>query len=172
MRILKISVILALLLLVTAPLFAQSLDDVFGLWKSIDDETGKAKSVILVYKYQGKLYGRILITLDEDEKVKETYASPVERAQEMPEKPYYAGLDIIWDLEPKKDKWVKGKICDPAKGKLYGCEISYDTKKGELQVRGKIGPLGRNQFWQKARPSDIPSGFVVPTNLVPKIPKV
>lgn len=157
--------------LVTVPLFAQSLNDAFGLWKTIDDETGKAKSVILIYKYQDTLYGRIVMTFDDDERPKDTWINPTDRAEEMPDKPYYAGMDMIWDMEIKGDKWAKGKICDPAKGKVYGCEISYDAGTGDLVVRGKIGPFGRNQFWKKVRLSDLPAGFSLPDNPVPSIPR-
>ena len=86
MKIWKITLGVLLAGLLTAPLFAQNANDVFGLWKTIDDETGKAKSVILVYKYQGKLYGRILITMDDNEKVRETYLNPSDRATEMPDR--------------------------------------------------------------------------------------
>lgn len=160
-----------LLNLLAVPLFAQSFNDVFGLWKTIDDETGKAKSVILVYKYQDTLYGRIVMTLDDNELPKDTWDKPTERAEEMQDKPFYSGLDMIWDMEPRGDKWAKGKICDPAKGKVYGCEINYDDAKGELLVRGKIGPFGRNQFWQKVQPADLPAGFTIPENPVPSIPR-
>lgn len=171
MKAVKTAVLVLMMALMTAPLFAQSANDVFGLWKTIDDETGKAQSVILIYKYQGKLYGRIIMTLDDNEKPKDTWIEPKDRAEKMPDKPYYAGLDMIWDLEQKGEKWAKGKICDPAKGKVYGCEISYDAKKGELVVRGKIGPLGRNQYWQKVRSADLPKGFAPPENPVPAIPR-
>lgn len=157
--------------LVALPLFADSLNDVFGLWKTIDDETGKAKSVILVYKYENTLYGRIVMTYDDDERPRDSWVIPHDRAEKMPGQPYYAGLDMIWDMEPKSDKWAKGKICDPAEGKVYGCEISYDNARGELMVRGKIGPFGRNQFWQKVKPADLPAGFTLPENPVPVIPR-
>lgn len=157
--------------LVTVLLFSQSLNDVFGLWKTIDDETGKAKSVILIYKYQEKLYGRIVMTYDDDEQPKDTWMNPTDRAEEMPDQPYYAGMDMIWDMEIKGDKWAKGKICDPAKGKVYGCEISCDAGTGDLIVRGKIGPFGRNQSWKKVKPSELPAGFILPENPFPSIPR-
>ena len=32
----------------------------FGVWKSIDDKTGEAKSHVEVYQKNGKLYGKIV----------------------------------------------------------------------------------------------------------------
>ena len=171
MKTLKMIAVVLVMSLVAVPLFAQSLNDVFGVWKTIDDETGKAKSVILIYKYENTLYGRIVMTFDDNELPKDSWLNPTERAEEMPDKPYYSGMDMIWNMEMKGDKWAKGKICDPAKGKVYGCEISYDAGKGELVVRGKIGPFGRNQFWQKVKPSDLPASFTLPVNPVPSIPR-
>ncbi len=171
MKIATMTVLVLVMSVLTMPLFAQSLDDVFGMWKTIDDETGKAKSVILVYQYQEKLYGRIVMTFDDNERPKDTWDNPRARAEEMPDKPYYSGLDMIWDMKPKGDTWAKGKICDPAKGKVYGCEIRYDADTGELVVRGKIGPFGRNQFWKKVTPTDLPAGFTLPENPVPSIPR-
>ena len=31
-----------------------------GTWKTIDDETGKPKSFVQIYEYQGKYYGKIV----------------------------------------------------------------------------------------------------------------
>lgn len=171
MRKAAMTALVVFLSLMALPLFGESLNDVFGLWKTIDDETGKAKSVILVYKYENELYGRIVMTLDDNELPKDTWDKPNDRAENMPDQPYYAGLDMIWNMEAKGDKWAKGKICDPEKGKVYGCEISYDAARGELMVRGKIGPFGRNQFWRKVKPSDLPEGFTLPENPVPSIPR-
>ncbi len=41
--------------------FAQ---DVTGKWKTIDDETGEAKSIVEIYKQNGKVYGKVVEILD------------------------------------------------------------------------------------------------------------
>jgi uncharacterized protein (DUF2147 family) len=45
-----------------------------------------------------------------------------------------------------------GTILDPNNGKVYKCNISYDTKTGHLNVRGSLdrgGLIGRTQTWIK-----------------------
>ena len=61
--------------------------------------------------------------------------------------PKIVGLDIIWNLEDEGKKFKGGKILDPAKGKIYSSEAWIEN--GNLILRGKIGPFGRNQTWIK-----------------------
>jgi len=173
----KRSLLLALMLLALGGVRAlHAADQVEGFWKIIDDETGRLRSMIALYQYEDKLYGRIVVTFDEKEKVKNTIYAPVERAVALPDKPFFAGLDIVWELQKdaKKDRWDKGKILDPKKGKVYSSELHWDPVKKHLVVRGKIGPFGRNQFWLPATPKDFPEGFELPDckQWTPKIPRI
>ena len=147
-----------------------------GFWKIIDDETGRQRSIIALYQYQDKLYGRLVITFDENEKVKNTIYAPQERAVALPEQPYFAGLDIVWELvkDGAKERWHKGKILDPKKGKVYSSVIHWDEAKQHLVVRGKIGPFGRNQYWLRVQDNEFPEGFEIPdtTTWVPEIPRL
>lgn len=115
-------------------LAATAADNVTGLWTTIDDETKEAKSVVQVYKYKGKIYGRVV----------ELLQNPAAKAK-IPGNPPVKGLDIIWDLEDDGDTWSGGEILDPTKGKVYGCEMWREGDK--LIVRGKIAFFGRNQTW-------------------------
>ena len=109
-------------------------DDVVGYWTTIDDETNTAKSVVQIYEYQGKYFGRVVdLLVNKDAKAK------------LPDSPAIKGLDIIWDLEKSGEKYKGGEILDPKKGKVYGCEIWREGD--DLIVRGKIAFLGRNQTW-------------------------
>ena len=65
------------------------------------------------------------------------------------------GTAWIWDLTKKSEgNWHKGYIIDPNDGKQYGCEITFHKADGKkyktdtLEMRGKIGPFGRSQFWK------------------------
>ena len=129
-------------------------DSITGYWTTIDDETQTPKSVVQIYEYQGKIFGRVVDLIKNKDAVAKINGSPKIK-----------GLDIIWDLEQKGSKYTGGEILDPVKGKVYGCEI---WREGDnLIVRGKIAFLGRNQTWIKN------TEFVAenPTeNLVPKKP--
>jgi uncharacterized protein (DUF2147 family) len=160
-------------LLVLIAFFIGSLgaDEIIGFWKSINDETGKAQCIVGIYEYDGKFYGRIIGTFDDDQKLNETIYAPKERAPGVIGNPFYCGLDIIWDLVDNGISY-KGKILDPQKGNVYNSEVWLE--KGKLIVRGKLLFLGRNQQWVPAANTDFPQGFKKPNlgALVPVIPQV
>ena len=67
---------------------AQASANITGYWTTIDDETKEAKSVVQVYEYQGKYYGRVV----------ELLQNPGAKAK-IKGSPSIKGLTIIWDLE-------------------------------------------------------------------------
>lgn len=123
-------------------------DDVLGKWNTIDDETGKKKSVVELYKDGDKLYGKII----------KLFRSPDEDPDPVCDKcdkddPRYnkkiEGMVILEGLEWDDDEWDDGTIMDPKNGKVYSCKLWL--KDGELQVRGYMGfsLIGRSQTWKK-----------------------
>ena len=67
------------------------------------------------------------------------------------------GTTWIWDLSKAGEgKWSGGYIIDPGDGKRYACEITFHKADGKkykadtLEMRGKVGPFGRSQFWKSA----------------------
>lgn len=161
-------IILLLTVLISSAIY--SAESITGVWKSVSDTTGLVKSISVIYEYRGKIYGRILVTYDDEGNLADTIANPIERAPNIKGEPYYVGLDFIWGMEDKGKKWSKGKIMDPIPAKVYSCDM---WKEGSnLIVRGKIGPFGRNQTWIPLKDSaELPAGVEVPNKLTPKIPK-
>ena len=135
--------------------FAKADESILGLWTTIDDETNSAKSVVQIYEYQGKYYGRVVELFQNKEAV-----------AKLPNSPKIKGLDVIWDLEQRGNKYKGGEILDPKKGKVYGCEIWREGDK--LIVRGKIAFLGRNQTWLPNHELKIESEAL----LIPNKPKL
>ena len=43
---------------------------VVGKWKTIDDETGKAKSIVEIYEKSGRIYGKVIEILEEEHRKK------------------------------------------------------------------------------------------------------
>lgn len=123
-------------------------DDVVGLWQTIDDETGKAKSNVKIYKakngmYYGKITELLNRTADEDQ---DPYC------EACPEEDYrhgqrIIGMKIISKMEKKGDTYEGGTILDPKKGKIYTCQMWVEN--GDLKVRGYIGFLYRTQTWKR-----------------------
>lgn len=151
---------------------AEERKDVVGYWFMYD--LGKKKSgIAYVYEYEGKIYGRTLVTYHkkkDGEMFIETYDKPVSRSPFLEGNPFTTGLDVIWDLQwdPKKEKYVKGYILDPRKKKPYYVDL---WREGDvLKVFGNIGAgIGATVYWQRASHTDLPAGVPLPKNLVPKI---
>ncbi|HXK81684.1 MAG TPA: DUF2147 domain-containing protein [Bacteroidales bacterium] len=118
--------------------------DVCGKWKTIDDNTGKEKSIVKIYENNGKIYGKILKVFNNDD------PNPLctECPGQLKDKPI-VGMIIIIGFEKKKDKWEgDGSLLDPENGKLYNGKIWVED--GKLQVRGYLGPFYRTQTWLPA----------------------
>lgn len=160
------------LVLALAAGFAFAADDVTGLWKQMSDK-GVLQSLTYLYKYQGKLYGRILVTYEDDGSLSDTYLQQKNVSDKLRGDPKTCGLDFVYGLEDKGKEWA-GLIMDPSEGKEYDCRAWLEG--GKLKLRGQLkglGFLGRTQTWLKAQASDMPSGVPLPdpAKFVPVIPK-
>ncbi|WP_370895312.1 DUF2147 domain-containing protein [Chryseobacterium gossypii] len=115
-----------------------------GKWKTIDDETKQAKSIVEIFKKSdGKYYGKISQLL-----IKPADPNCSECKGDRKGKPIL-GLEIIRGLVKEGNEFTKGTITDPKTGKTYKCTI---TRNGDqLNVRGYFGlsVIGRTQTWTK-----------------------
>ena len=123
-----------------------------GLWKTIDDVTGKPKAVIQItetptHQLQGtivKIFPRPGV--DENEVCAACKGSLHNQR--------IVGMKVLHDLVADHDisgRWKGGEILDPHNGKSYHCTLGLSQDSRELNVRGYIGmPLfGRTQTWQR-----------------------
>lgn len=148
------------LLFVTLTLSAQvsvNGKDCLGIWKTIDDETGVTKSTVKVFKKRNLYFGQVLKILDPDalkDSGKDRYEDilcdecPKGKGKDQP----IMGLEIIWKMEKRSDKWGGGKIMDPENGKIYTCTmwLDDDDKEGNtLKVRGWLAFFFRTQTWYR-----------------------
>ena len=127
--------------------YAQSnLNDIIGTWKTIDDETGKAKSLIEITEDNGVYSGKIIKILNPEEPNPVCKKCKGERANQPIE-----GMVIIENVSKKKDAWSGGTILDPKKGKTYKVKFTLRENGSKLKVRGYIGipTVGRTQIWQR-----------------------
>lgn len=120
---------------------------IIGKWKTIDDETGKERSIVSIYEIDGKIYGKVIEILEPSFKDKKcTLCSGADK-----DKPIL-GMVIIKGLKKDGATYSGGKILDPKNGKLYKCTIELDSK-DKLSIRGYIGVsmFGRTQYWQRVK---------------------
>ncbi len=133
---------LSIILFTAAAAVAQ---DVTGKWKTIDDETGEAKSIVEIYKKNGKVYGKVAEILNPAKKNATCKDCPGDAKGKPIE-----GLVILKGLEKDGDEYSGGTIMDPQNGKVYKCYIALENE-NKLKVRGYIGfsLLGRTQYWTR-----------------------
>ena len=118
-----------------------------GRWRTVDDVTGKTKSVVVIREENGRLYGEIERLVDPDPQYPKDPRC-VRCPGEMRDKPVI-GLRILWDLRKDGDQWSGGRVLDPDNGKTYRCHVAVEEGGEKLKVRGFIGfsLFGRTQTW-------------------------
>lgn len=138
--------IISMMLFVSAP----STKSVVGKWKTIDDETNKAKSIVEIYKQDGKLYGKILKLFKEPSEDQDPLCTNCEGALHNKR---IIGMQIINGLEYDDGEWYKDEgILDPNNGKVYDCKLWVDSDDPDiLHVRGYILFVYRTQTWHRVK---------------------
>ena len=134
---------LGLLMAATAA-FAQATPT--GLWKTIDDKTGKERSLIRITEAGGVYTGRIEKSLDPGS---QPNAVCDKCADERKGKPLI-GMALIRSVKQNaddKELFDGGDITDPDNGKVYKVRLKPLEAGKKLEVRGFIGPFYRNQTW-------------------------
>ena len=118
---------------------------VVGKWKTIDDATGEAKSIVEVFSKSGKIYAKVVDILDPA-----TKNNLCKQCSGEDKNKPILGLIIIKGLSKDGSEYNSGEILDPKNGKLYKCALILESK-DKLKVRGYIGfsLLGRTQYWHR-----------------------
>ena len=105
----KLKAALSLFAICITALWAQA-QNVFGKWKTIDDETGKPKSIVEICEYQGKVYGKI-VQLFRDPKEDQ---NPIcTECKDGRKDQCIIGMNIIRDMTLTDGYYKNGTICDP-----------------------------------------------------------
>lgn len=136
-------ILMTLLLLVVS--HCASAQTIVGKWKTIDDNNGKARSIVEIYEKDGKYFGKIVkLFRDEGEDPNPTCDECKGKKKGQP----IIGMEIISDMEKDGDEFEDGEILDPENGKTYDCKMWVED--GNLRVRGYLLFFYRTQTWQPA----------------------
>ena len=141
-------ILIALALTLAAP-FALAQATPAGLWKTIDDETKKEKSLIRITESGGVFTGKLEKLLDPTTKADAVCEKCTDDRKDKP----LVGMTLIKGVthsESDKDRWDGGEILDPNNGKTYKVRLTPLDGGKKLEVRGFIGPFYRNQIWVRA----------------------
>jgi uncharacterized protein (DUF2147 family) len=115
-----------------------------GRWKTVDDSTGKVKSIVAIREENGKLYGTI----------EELFDPPVPHPTcylctgDLKDRPL-VGLQILSGFAQDGDQWSGGQVLDPETGKIYRASIALEDGGKKLRLHGYflVTLLGRTEHW-------------------------
>lgn len=122
-----------------------------GYWKTIDDVSGKPKSIVKITKNSHQeLAGQVV----------KIFPKPGESQNKLCEactgdkhnKPI-VGMVILTGLKFQGDEWSGGEILDPKTGKVYKCTLKVASDGSTLSMHGYIGItlFGRTQTWIRVK---------------------
>lgn len=118
---------------------------IVGKWVTIDDETGKEKSHVEIYKKGDTFYGKIVHIVNPQKR-----SGKCRKCEGINKNKPILGMQIINGLKRDGDAYEDGTILDPNKGKEYDCALWLDEH-GDLQVRGYVAFFYRTQTWKKLK---------------------
>ena len=118
-----------------------------GLWRTIDDKTGKDRTLVRIVETGGVVSGKVEKRLDPDAKAEDKCDKCSDDRKGQP----LQGLEILRDLKKAdgQDRWEGGTVIDPEEGKIYKARLTPVDGGKKLELRGYIGVpmLGRTQTW-------------------------
>lgn len=117
-----------------------------GQWRTIDDDTGEARSIVLVWIQNGEMQGQIVELLNPSEPNPRCTACSGSRKDQPIE-----GMTFLWGLSQDGDEWTGGRIVDPSNGREYRARAKLIDNGSKLEVRGFVGfaLIGRTQTWER-----------------------
>ena len=140
------SLLICALALTGAGVASADMESPAGVWKTIDDKTGKERSLVRVVDNNGVFEG----------KVEKIFEQPGDDANhlckkcegERKDRPII-GMTFLWGLKKDGDQYGGGEILDPKNGKIYRAKMKMIEGGRKLEVRGYIGLslFGRSQTW-------------------------
>ena len=121
-----------------------------GLWKTVDDNTKREKSLVRIVESGGVYTGKVEKIIDPDSPKDAVCKDCTDDRKDKP----VLGMTIIRNMKPSagdKNVLEGGDVLDPNNGKVYSAKLTLVDGGKKLDVRGYIGMpmLGRTQTWQR-----------------------
>ncbi len=122
-----------------------------GVWRTIDDNTKKDKSLVRIVEANGVYTGKVEKLVDPDSPKDAVCKDCSDDRKDKP----VLGMTIIRNVKQSADDktvFEGGDILDPNNGKVYRVKLKLIDNGSKLDVRGYIGTpmLGRTQTWVRA----------------------
>jgi len=121
--------------------------DATGRWQTIDDDTGKVKSIVeITQTANGTLAGKVVEIVQSGHGPNPACTECKGADKDKPIK----GLTILWNLKPGgANAWSGGTILDPANGKTYKSKALLSADGRQLDVSGCVAFICRAQVWKR-----------------------
>ena len=128
----------AVLLALALPARAQQTSPV-GLWRTVDDNTGKERGLVRITDVNGVLYGRV-------EKIFDPVAAArhCEKCSDDRKGKPVLGLEILRGLKPDGADWGGGQIVDPDTGSIYSASAKVTDGGKHLVLSTDLEKLMRS----------------------------
>jgi len=125
-----------------------------GRWRTVDDKTGKPRSIVRIWEENGVLLGRVEKSLNPERAGRRCDKCTDDRKDQP-----IVGMVIIRSMKKDGDEYTGGDILDPDNGKIYHCKLRVKEEGSKLSVRGYVGAslFGRSQTWTR-EPEEASSG--------------
>ena len=118
-------------------------DPATGRWKTIDDETGQAKSIVEISQgADGTLSGRIVELLNPS-RPNPTCDKCRDDRKDQP----ITGMEIIRGMQRRGDAYAGGTILKPDEGKVYRSKMELIEGGSKLEVSGCVAFICKSQVW-------------------------
>jgi len=126
-----------------------------GYWKTIDDVTGKPKSIVQIWRNQDQMLMAKIVKVFPNNYTKQNKICVACKGDKHNQP--IVGMVIMSGLKSAEKQWANGHILDPDNGKTYKCTARLTENGKKLNVHGYLGlPLfGRSQTWERV---DLMSG--------------
>jgi uncharacterized protein (DUF2147 family) len=118
-----------------------------GLWKTIDDKTGKERALVRISETGGVFIAKIEKLLAADAKPDAKCDQCTDSRKDQP----VVGMTIMRNVKKNEAIFDGGDILDANTGKIYRVKLTLSGDGKALDVRGYVGnPMfGRTQKWQR-----------------------
>jgi len=122
---------------------ALAADPAEGRWKTIDDETGQAKSIVEITRAaDGSLSGRIVELLNPSR------PNPTcDKCRDDRKNQPITGMEIIRGMQRRGDAYAGGTILKPDEGKVYKSKMELIEDGSKLEVSGCVAFICKSQVW-------------------------
>ncbi|WP_449283959.1 DUF2147 domain-containing protein [Luteimonas yanweni] len=136
--------VLPLLLVLPTLAFAQASSPT-GRWKTIDDETNKAKSIVEISQAaNGTFSGRIVELIDPSK------PNPAcDKCKDDRKGKPITGMEIIRGMKADGSAWSGGTILKPDEGKVYKSKMELMENGTKLKVSGCVAFFCKSQVWER-----------------------